>query len=195
MDVLDQVTAAVDDYNNAYNRSRVPRWINIDQLANWLTNKSDQFDHVDVYSFLSKALGFISFYGTPEIHQGLCIVAADTICKEGGRYNEFFIGRIPYEWILDNNRDDTFEGVISDTREQIAKMTHDIMQHYFKVDLSQRKLTWVTNKNQFGSLITAHFGSDGYLPNSSHPNPEWKNTKQYRHRLEVISPSARRSYR
>ena len=60
MEILYQVTDAVDDYDNAYNRSGVPKWINIDQLANWLTNKSDQFDHVDVYSFLSKALGFIT---------------------------------------------------------------------------------------------------------------------------------------
>ena len=53
MEILDPVADAVDEYDNAYSRARVPKWITIDQLADWLTNKTDKFDHVDVYSFLS----------------------------------------------------------------------------------------------------------------------------------------------
>ena len=48
MEILDLVADAVDEYDNAYNRTRVPKWITIDQLADWLTNKTDKLDHVDV---------------------------------------------------------------------------------------------------------------------------------------------------
>jgi hypothetical protein len=55
----------------------------------------------------------------------------------------------------------------------LPKLSLDIMQNS-KVDLSREKLTWVTNKAQVGVLATAYFSSNGFLPNSCHPNPEWK---------------------
>ena len=69
-------------------------------------------------------------------------MAADPQCgEEGETYNEILIARIPYQEILDNNKDDTFEAIMSDAREQIAKLVHDILQTHSKPSLSQRKLT------------------------------------------------------
>jgi hypothetical protein len=81
MEILDLITDAVDEYDNAYNRPALPKWVTIDQFADWL-DKSDKLSHVDVYSLLSKTLGFIPLYGTPQIHKGLCIVATDPQCGE-----------------------------------------------------------------------------------------------------------------
>ena len=57
-----------------------------------------------------------------------------------------------------------------------------------KVDLSHAKLTWVTNKAQVGVLVSSYFSSNGFLPNSCHPNPEW--TKQSAATTKPSSPPA-----
>ena len=89
-------------------------------------------------------------------------MAADPQCgEEGETYNEIFIARIPYQEILDYNKDDTFDAVMSDTREQIAKLVHDILHTHSKPSLSQRNLTWIINRARLGSIITTYFGSNG----------------------------------
>ena len=79
---------------------------------------------------------------SPGIHHGLCIVAANPNrdALECDRFCEFFMERIPYEWILEVNKDNDFEAVKEHTRDQIAKMSLDIMQNS-TVDLSREKLT------------------------------------------------------
>ena len=164
----------------------VPQWITIDQLASWL-KIADQFAHVDVYSFLSKSLSFVALYGTPEAHQGLCIIAADPNRSDCARFNEIFIARIPYDVIQEENRDKDFEAVKEQVRKEIGKLSLDIMQNS-TVALSQAKLTWVTNKAQVGVLVSTYFSSNGFLPNSCHPNPEWK--KQGTATAQPSSPPA-----
>jgi hypothetical protein len=56
--------------------SEIPNLNTVDQLAHWLEN-SNKLSEVDVYSVISKTLGFIAHYGTPLIHHSLCVVAAD----------------------------------------------------------------------------------------------------------------------
>ena len=87
--ILAAALIAIDECNNsrpAGSENEEPQWITIDQLAEQLAANS-QF--TDVYSFLSQALSFVAYYGTPVEHQGLVVIAADP-CGYDVRFNEIF---------------------------------------------------------------------------------------------------------
>ena len=76
MEIVNLAADAVAEYDNASDRPGTPSWITVDQLAFWL-EKSNKLCEIDVYSVIAKTLGFIAHYGTPRVHLGLCVVAAD----------------------------------------------------------------------------------------------------------------------
>ena len=177
MELLSLIQEAVEEYDNTASRRcdmdhLQPKWIPIDQLAEWLDN-SDKLSHVDIYSLLSKTLGFVSYYSTPQIHKGLCIVATDPQCSEEGEtYNEIFISSVAHQGVMDNNGGKIAERIM-DNRLQIGKLTEDILENHSKPNLDQRKLTWIHDKTRLESIIASWFSSNGYLPNSSQTSPEW----------------------
>ena len=77
MELLSLIQEAVDEYDNTASRRsdmdpHQPKWIPIDQLAEWLDN-SDKLSHVDIYSLLSKTLGFIPTTARPKSTKGCAL--------------------------------------------------------------------------------------------------------------------------
>ena len=61
---------------------------------------------------------------------------------------------------------------MTDTRLHIDKLVHDIIENHSKPNLEQRNVTWIHDKGHPEYIAAVWFESNGYLPNSSYPNPE-----------------------
>ena len=161
---------------NAAERPEIPNWITVDQLAHWLEN-SNKLSEVDVYSVISKTLGFIAYYGTPLIHHGLCVVAADPetyheFGEIGESYNEIFIASITEGWEPGDDNDDNISDKMSEACIKIDKLVLDIIQNHSESNLEQRQINWINNKGRLEYIATVWFESNGYFPNSSFQNPD-----------------------